>query len=143
MPSLSSWERGNSASLFDRIRGEGERSSPESDVDLLIASVKRQLGNVLNTRPGNCRSAPELGVIDFNDATQSGADIWGKIRDAIQECICRFEPRIIHVEVAALDYLSNPMELSFQVIAHIRLGALEQVTSFNIHMDSQRHYRMV
>lgn len=78
MPSLSAWERGNAASLFDRIRGEERRSSPETEVEALIESVKRQLDNVLNTRPGNCRSAPELGVIDFNDATQGGADIRGK-----------------------------------------------------------------
>nr|WED69485.1 type VI secretion system baseplate subunit TssE [Pectobacterium colocasium] len=121
MPSLSAWERGNAASLFDRIRGEERRSSPETEVEALIESVKRQLDNVLNTRPGNCRSAPELGVIDFNDATQGGADIRGKIREAIRQCICRFEPRIVHVDVDASDYLSNPMEMSFQVTAHVRL----------------------
>ena len=55
MPSLSAWERGNAASLFDRIRGEERRSSPETEVEALIESVKRQLDNVLNTRPGNCQ----------------------------------------------------------------------------------------
>ncbi|MEQ9861677.1 type VI secretion system baseplate subunit TssE [Pectobacterium cacticida] len=143
MPSLSAWERENAASLFDRIRGEAHRASPETEVEALIASVKRQLDNVLNTRPGNCRSAPELGVIDFNDATQGGADIRGKIREAIRQCICRFEPRIVHVDVAASDYLSDSMAMSFQVTAHVRLDDLEQVTSFNIHMDSHRHYRMI
>ena len=68
MPYLSSWDRGNAASLFDRIRGEGLVSSPQSDVEELIDSVKRQLDQILNTRPGNCRSAPDLGVIDLNDA---------------------------------------------------------------------------
>ncbi|ADM97679.1 MULTISPECIES: type VI secretion system baseplate subunit TssE [Dickeya] len=143
MPSLSAWERGSAASLFDRIRGEERRSSPETELEDLIESVKRQLDQVLNTRPGSCRSAPELGVIDFNDATQGGADIRGKIREAIRQCICRFEPRIVHVDVSASDYLSNPLEMSFQVTAHVRLEDLEQVTSFNIHMDSHRHYRMM
>ncbi|QWT40047.1 type VI secretion system baseplate subunit TssE [Dickeya dadantii] len=143
MPSLSAWERGSAASLFDRIRGEERRSSPETELEDLIESVKRQLDQVLNTRPGSCRSAPELGVIDFNDATHGGADIRGKIREAIRQCICRFEPRIVHVDVSASDYLSNPLEMSFQVTAHVRLEDLEQVTSFNIHMDSHRHYRMM
>ncbi|QOL14160.1 type VI secretion system baseplate subunit TssE [Dickeya dianthicola] len=143
MPSLSAWERGSAASLFDRIRGEERRSSPETELEDLIASVKRQLDQVLNTRPGSCRSAPELGVIDFNDATQGGADIRGKIREAIRQCICRFEPRIVHVDVSASDYLSNPLEMSFQVTTHVRLDDLEQVASFNIHMDSHRHYRMM
>ncbi|MBG0750903.1 hypothetical protein Q7O_004304 [Pectobacterium carotovorum subsp. carotovorum PCCS1] len=47
------------------------------------------------------------------------------------------------MDVDASDYLSNPMEMSFQVTAHVRLEDLEQVTSFNIHMDSHRHYRMI
>lgn len=143
MASLSAWERGNAASLFDRIRGEAHSASPETELETLIASVKRQLVNVLNTRPGNCRSAPELGVIDFNDATQGGADIRSKIREAIRQCICRFEPRIVYVDVAASDYSSNPLEMSFQVTAHVKLEDLELVTSFNIHMDSHRHYRMI
>lgn len=143
MPSLCAWERANTASLFDRIRGDARSVSPETELETLIASVKRQLGNVLNTRPGNCRSAPDLGVIDFNDAMQGGADIRGKIQEAIRQCICRFEPRIVHVGVIASECLSNPLEMSFQVTAHVRLEDLEQVTSFNIHMDSHRHYRMI
>ncbi len=143
MPHLSSWDRGNAASLFDRIRGEGLVSSPRSEVDELVDSVKRQLDQILNTRPGNCRSAPELGVIDLNDATQGSADIKGRIREAIRQCIRRYEPRIVHVEVRSPDYQASPLEMTFQVTAHVRLEQLEQVTSFNVHMDSHRHYRMV
>ncbi|MFP1752964.1 type VI secretion system baseplate subunit TssE [Lonsdalea quercina] len=143
MASLSSWDRGSAASLFDRIRGEERRSSsPQDELECLIESVKRKLDQVLNTRPGSCRSAPDLGVIDFNDATQGGADIRGRIREAIRQCICQYEPRIVHVEVSSNDYPSSPLEMTFQVTAHVRLEQLEQVTSFNIHMDSHRHYRM-
>ena len=39
------------------------------------------IDQILNTRPGNCRSAPDLGVIDLNDATQGSADIKGRIRE--------------------------------------------------------------
>lgn len=143
MPYLSSWDRGNAASLFDRIRGEGLGSSPRTESEELIASVKRQLEQVLNTRPGNCRSAPELGVIDLNDATQGSADIKGRIREAIRQCIRHYEPRIIQVDVRSPDHQASPLEMSFQVTAHVRLEHIEQVTSFNVHMDSHRHYRMV
>lgn len=143
MPSLSAWERGSTASLFDRIRGDTRRASPETELETLILYIKRQLDNVLNTRPGNCRSAPELGVIDFNDATQGGADICGKICEAIRQYICRFEPRIVHVDVMDSGSLSNPLEMSFLVTAHVKLDDLEQVTSFNIQMYNHRHYRMV
>ncbi|MGY3893797.1 type VI secretion system baseplate subunit TssE [Aeromonas enterica] len=143
MPYLSSWDRGNAASLFDRIRGEGLASSSRTESEELIASVKRQLEQVLNTRPGNCRSAPELGVIDLNDATQGSADIKGRIREAIRQCIRHYEPRIIHVDVRSPDHQASPLEMSFLVTAHVRLEHIEHVTSFNVHMDSHRHYRMV
>ena len=143
MPHLSSWDRGNTASLFDRIRGEGHGSSPRSEVEVLVDSVKRQLDQILNTRPGNCRSAPDLGVIDLNDATQGSADIKGRIREAIRQCIRRYEPRIVHVDVRSPDYQSSPLEMSFMVTAHVRLEHIDHVTSFNVHMDSHRHYRMV
>ena len=143
MPYLSSWDRGNAASLFDRIRGEGHGSSPRSEVEVLVDSVKRQLDQILNTRPGNCRSAPDLGVIDLNDATQGSADIKGRIREAIRQCIRRYEPRIVHVDVRSPDYQSSPLEMSFMVTAHVRLEHIDHVTSFNVHMDSHRHYRMV
>lgn len=143
MPYLSSWTRGNAASLFDRIRGERLDSSPHSEIEELIDSVKRQLDQILNTRPGNCRSAPELGVIDLNDATQGSADIKGRIREAIRQCIRRFEPRIVHVDVCSSDFQASALEMSFQVTAHVRLEHIEQITSFNVHMDSHRHYRMV
>ncbi|MFQ2192285.1 type VI secretion system baseplate subunit TssE [Aeromonas jandaei] len=143
MPYLSSWDRGNTASLFDRIRGEGHGTSPRSEVEVLVDSVKRQLDQILNTRPGNCRSAPDLGVIDLNDATQGSADIKGRIREAIRQCIRRYEPRIVHVDVRSPDYQSSPLEMSFMVTAHVRLEHIDHVTSFNVHMDSHRHYRMV
>ncbi|MGL5499583.1 MAG: type VI secretion system baseplate subunit TssE [Plesiomonas shigelloides] len=143
MPSLTSWDRGSTASLFDRIRGETVTVSPDKELETLIVSVKKQLDCVLNTRPGSCRSAPELGVIDLNDATQGSADIRGWIREAIRQCIRRYEPRIVHVDVQSADSLMNPLEMSFQVTAHVRLENIEQVTSFNIHMDNHRHYRMV
>ncbi|TNH83455.1 type VI secretion system baseplate subunit TssE [Aeromonas sobria] len=143
MPSLSSWDRGNAASLFDRIQGEGLSPSPRSEVEELVESVKRQLEQILNTRPGNCRSAPELGVLDLNDATLGRADIKGRIREAIRQCIRRYEPRIIHVDVRSPDYQASPLEISFQVTAHVKLEHIEQVTSFNVQMDSHCHYRMV
>jgi len=49
----------------------------------------------------------------------------------------------VHVDVRSSDYQATPLEMSFQVTAHVKLEHIEQVTSFNVHMDSHRHYRMV
>ncbi|MGL6001059.1 MAG: type VI secretion system baseplate subunit TssE [Plesiomonas sp.] len=143
MPSLMLWDRKSTASLFDRIREKPEITSVAKEAEVLIASVKKHLDCILNTRPGSCRSAPELGIIDLNDATQGSADIRARIREAIRQCIRQYEPRIVHVDVWPSDVLANPLEMSFQVTAHVRLENIEQVTSFNIHMDNHRHYKMV
>ncbi len=143
MSSLSLWDRGGTASLFDRIRGEETDIPPADALDGLITSVKRQLERVLNTRCGSCRSAPDLGVMDLNDATQSGADLGGRIREAIRHCIRDYEPRITHVDVFAVDNTTAVPGMTFRVNASVRLASLEQVASFDVHMDSNRHYKMM
>ncbi|MFZ5001184.1 type VI secretion system baseplate subunit TssE [Enterobacter asburiae] len=143
MSSLSLWDRGGTASLFDRIRGEDAGIPPVDELDELIGSVKRQLERVLNTRSGSCRSAPDLGVVDLNDATQSGVDLGGQIREAIRHCIRDYEPRITRVDVFALDNTTAVPGMTFRVNAAVHLASLEQVASFDVHMDSNRHYRMM
>lgn len=143
MSSLSLWDRGGTASLFDRIRGEDADIPPADALDGLIDSVKRQLERVLNTRSGSCRSAPDLGVVDLNDATQSGIDLGGRIREAIRLCIHDYEPRITRVEVFTVDNTTAGPGMTFRVNAAVRLASLEQVASFDVHMDSNRHYRMM
>ena len=143
MSSLALWDRGSPASLFDRIRGGDADISPVHEMDRLVDSVKRQLERVLNTRRGSCRSAPELGVVDLNDATQSSADAGGRIREVIRHCIREYEPRIVGVEVFAVDNTTAVPGMTFRVNASVYLDTLEQVASFDIHMDSNRHYRMM
>ncbi len=157
MSSLLSWDRDDAASLFDRIRGEGCAAPPDrvgngqvrvtdgaqTEITSLIVSVKRHLECLLNTRPGSCRSAPELGVIDLNDATWERSDLKARIQAAIRHCIHSYEPRVIHVDVRSPEYQADPLEMTFQITAHIRLEQIEQVTSFNVQLDSQRHYSMV
>lgn len=143
MASLSLWDRSSALSLFERIRGEHAELPSEHEVGALVGSVKRNLARVLNTRTGGCRSAPDLGVEDLNDATQGSADINGSIREAIRQCICEYEPRIVQADVTAIDSKATPLEMTFRVTVHVRLDALTQVASFDIHVDGNRHYRMM
>lgn len=143
MSSLALWDRGSTASLFDRISGADASIPPAQEMDRLVSSVKRQLERVLNTRRGSCRSAPDLGVVDLNDSTQSSDDTGGRIREAIRHCIREYEPRIDGVEVFAVDNTTAVPGMAFRVNASVRLDTLEQAASFDIHMDSNRHYRMM
>lgn len=143
MHSRSVWEKGSTRSLFERIRGAEAEPAPQDEAALLIESVKRQLDQILNTRPGSCLSAPTLGVADFNDAIPGNRDLQGRIRSAIRQCICQFEPRIVHVDVRSPDESCHPLDMVFHVTAHLRFEHIEQVTAFNLQMDNQRRYRMV
>lgn len=143
MSSRTVWEKGCSASLFERIQGASHQPVPLDDATQLIESVKRQLDQILNTRPGSCRSAPVLGVADFNDAVPGSRDVHSRIRHAIRHCIDQFEPRIVRVEVSSPNEQTHPLDMVFQVTAHLRFEQLEQVTAFNLQMDNHRRYRMV
>lgn len=141
MAGLLSWRRDRSASLFERIQErepEGARSSPAGD---LLASIKRNLNQVLNTHPGNSQSSPELGVIDLNDATASAADFHKAIEEAIRHCIIDCEPRISQVEVSACESDDwDPLTLSFHILAQVDFDDRDYAIEFNIHLDNHQRY---
>ena len=75
MSALTAWRRSRSASLFERIE-ESKTTRSSDDTNDLVDSLKRNLQATLNTRSGNAQSCPELGIIDFNDATGSSVEVY-------------------------------------------------------------------
>ncbi|WP_431222855.1 type VI secretion system baseplate subunit TssE [Serratia sp. L9] len=140
MAALLNWERGSSASLFERIQGKGENPSYHSRVHELLISIKQHLNEVLNSRPGACQSAAGLGVIDLNDATATTSDFRKSIEHAIKECIERYEPRISAVTVQSLLDQGDPLLLSFHISAQVDFDNIGDVVEFNIHLDNNRRY---
>jgi len=140
MAALLNWERGSSASLFERIQRKGLRPSSHSRMQELLNSIKQHLNEVLNSRPGGSQSAVELGVIDLNDATVATSDFRKSIELAIKECIERYEPRITAVSVQYLVDDGDPLLLSFHISAHINFDNIGDVVEFNIQLDNNRRY---
>lgn len=139
MAALLNWSRGSSASLFERIQGEG-RPSSHSRISGLIRSIQQHLHEVLNSRPGGCQSAISLGVVDFNDATATTSDFRTSIERAIKECIEGFEPRISAVTVESLISEADPLLLSFHISACVDFDNIGDVVEFNIQLDNNRRY---
>ncbi|MCS2159420.1 type VI secretion system baseplate subunit TssE [Scandinavium sp. H11S7] len=139
MAALLNWARGSSASLFERIQGEG-RPSSRSRLSGLIRSIQQHLNEVLNSRPGGCQSAIGLGVVDFNDATATTSDFRTSIERAIKECIEGFEPRISAVTVESLISDADPLLLSFHISACVDFDNIGDVVEFNIQLDNNRRY---
>jgi len=140
MAALLNWERGSSASLFERIQKEGPGPSSQSRVRELLGSIRKHLNAVLNSRPGGCQSAVELGVIDLNDATATTSDFRKSIELAIKNCIERYEPRISNVVVQSLLDQGDPLLLSFHISARVNFDNIGDAIEFNIQLDSNRRY---
>lgn len=142
MAALLHWERNGSASLFERIQQNSRCSSPtiQGQIKAIIESVKNNLTHILNSHPGACQSAVELGVVDFNDAVSGTFDISEKIKDTIKSCIIQFEPRVTNVNITAYANELEPLTLFFYVELLISLEEITTQTAFNIHLDNDRHY---
>lgn len=140
MAALLNWTRGSSASLFDRIQGKGVSASSHGRLHELLNSIQQHLNEVLNSRPGACQSALELGVIDLNDATATSSDFRKSIEKAIKDCIENYEPRIAAVTVQSLVNDGDPLLLSFHISARVNFDNIGDVIEFNIQLDNNRRY---
>ena len=110
--------------LFERLAAPDNSGGDAAETGLaeVVESIKRHLVELLNSHPGHSECAPELGLLDFNDATIGALDLERNIERAIRHCIERFEPRVRQVEVASLPRGSDLLQLRFQIHATVELG---------------------
>ncbi|UWX92847.1 type VI secretion system baseplate subunit TssE [Enterobacter mori] len=141
MSALTAWRRSRSASLFERI-DESKTIRSSDDTDDLVASLKRNLQAILNTRSGNAQSCPELGIIDFNDATGSSVEVYSAICRAIKRCIEDYEPRISRAEIIAQPNEADPLTLYFLVKAYVSFEDRESILNFNLRIDGNHKYKL-
>ncbi|MDX1456303.1 MAG: type VI secretion system baseplate subunit TssE [Marinobacter sp.] len=131
-------------SLFERLEQAAEPTGQGmGQVTHVVESIKRHLVRLLNAHPGNSASAPELGLLDFNDATLGTQDLNIRIRSAIRHCIERYEPRVNRVDVVALPQGPDPLQLRFQVTVYLRVGSVDEKTTIDLLLDDKRYYRVV
>ncbi|VYT91494.1 type VI secretion system baseplate subunit TssE [Metakosakonia massiliensis] len=144
MAALLRWDNPQQ-SLFERIR---LRADPFKTTDIdLIASIRQNLSQVLNTRPGGSQSTPALGIIDMNDAMMDSSELNLVVCQSIRDCILRYEPRISAVTVTTCanpDQSSDPLTLNFRIIADVQEeNAITRRVEFQLHMDHEQHYYLV
>ncbi|WP_069385192.1 type VI secretion system baseplate subunit TssE [Halomonas caseinilytica] len=128
------------ARLFERLSSPA-RPALEGDeaVEVTLASIKRHLVDLLNSHPGHSECAPELGVLDFNDASLGVLDLELKVERAIRECIERFEPRVSHIQVEALPNEGTPLQLRFQIQATLALEHDSTQTTIDLLLNDKRY----
>lgn len=130
-------------SFFQRIGTENEYTSDGAEsIEHVIASIKRNLSGLLNTRVGESQSCPELGLFDFNDASSGSFDLGVRIKTGIKACIERFEPRLSHIDIRVLHDSACPFSLRFHIHGKINVKTAQEMIEIDLILDSNRTYRV-
>ncbi|XKG55215.1 type VI secretion system baseplate subunit TssE [Vreelandella aquamarina] len=127
--------------LFERLAAPQQLGQyvEDSPLEEVVESIKRHLVDLLNSHPGNSASVPELGLLDFNDATIGVLDLELNIKQAIRHCIERYEPRVQRVDVESLPNAGDPLQLRFQVHATVALGNSSTHTTIDLLLNNKRY----
>ncbi|WFE70784.1 type VI secretion system baseplate subunit TssE [Halomonas sp. M1] len=127
--------------LFERLSNPHQPVLRKEADELMevVESIKRHLVELLNSHPGNSACAPELGLLDFNDATIGVLDLERNIQHAICQCIERYEPRVKRVDVESLPNHGDPLQLRFQVHATVALGRENTQATIDLLLNNKRY----
>lgn len=108
----------------------------------VLNSIKSNVSNVLNARFGEAQSAPELGLIDFNDASLDAMDISLKVKLAIKHCLDMYEPRLANIQIQAVPDYDSPLNLCFQIHADVNSAAIHEKVKISLILGNDRKYRV-
>lgn len=140
----SDGSQAGTGSLFERLeQAAAPAGQSMGEASNVVESIKRHLVRLLNAHPGNSASVPDLGLLDFNDATLGTHDLSVQIRGAIRQCIEKFEPRVKRVDVVNLPQGPDPLQLRFQVTVYLRVGSEDDKTTIDLLLDDKRYYRVM
>ena len=109
--------------LLDRIMAsgglDGGRFEPSGaeNLDVLMESVRKNLGRLLNARHGMCEAMPDYGLPALTDLTVGSKAYVEQVQEAIKTAIEKYEPRLRRVRVGRSDEDSEVRKLGFRVDA--------------------------
>jgi type VI secretion system protein len=132
--------------LLERIEAAGtEQPAVRASFDksLLLASILRNVGRVLNERRGSCEARPDYGLPDLNDAMGRGASGPSQFAATVQETIELFEPRLSSVLVRFVPDNDHPMRINYRISAMLQIGDSRERVSFDtiLSEDKRIHVR--
>ncbi len=132
-------------SLFERLETGVDSISLSQGPDALevLRSIKRNVSNILNTRLGESQSSPNLGLIDFNDASIKSLDLSVQIKRSIKYCLENFEPRLTNVDVTVFKDEMDPLNLRFSITAVINIAAIHEKVKIELLLDNNKKYRVI
>jgi type VI secretion system protein ImpF len=131
-------------SILDRLNGDdglGILGGRTSDIGFVRRAVLRDVENLLNTRrsiiaPSESfgylnRSLYVYGLEDFVSKNPKSPEVRRALKNSIEKTIARFEPRLIHTEVAFNPEEGNEQNLCFTVKATLYADPVHEPISFD------------
>jgi type VI secretion system protein ImpF len=141
---------GARALLFDRLVdvpdwNQHEQPSLIMDQNQLRASVRRELGRLLNTRCSiplhqfaeEERSVVNYGIPDFSSLSPHNADDHALIASIVGQTIAAFEPRLRQVQVEVGPASIAESALSLYISAKLVIGLFTEPVSFPVILNSK------
>jgi len=138
---------GARALLFDRLVDvpDEERSLRILNSEQLKASVRRELGRLLNTRCSiplhrvgeEERSVINYGIPDFSSLSPHNADDHALIALIVGQTITAFEPRLRQVRVEVGPVFTAESALWLNISAELVVGMFAEPVSFPVTLNSK------
>ncbi|WP_397450599.1 type VI secretion system baseplate subunit TssE [Pseudomonas sp. NA-150] len=123
-------------SLFERLGGETNKRSKSNREAATRASVAAHLAKMLSTRAGSVQTLPDYGLPDLNNMNMSLHDALISARDAIQNFIVAYEPRLSRVSVSSQPNDKDPLRLAFDIDALVEANGVKQPMRFSAVLNS-------
>lgn len=138
--------RGARALLLDRLVDLDPRSGAEPvplrvlDRDELLASVRREVGHLLNTRctltleelEGRERTVLEYGLPDFSHLHTRDPRAQEALAEHVRATVAAYEPRLRQVRITVEPLRNSQRELLARVDALLVLGDVTEAVSFPV-----------
>ncbi|HEU0077276.1 MAG TPA: type VI secretion system baseplate subunit TssE [Longimicrobiaceae bacterium] len=141
--------RGARAPLFDRLVDLDHESRTEAeplrvlDRDDLLASVRREVGRLLNTRctltleelEGRERTVLEYGLPDFSHLHTRDPRAHEALAESIRQTVAAYEPRLRQVRIAVEPLRNSQREVLARVDALLVIGDVTEAVSFPVAIE--------
>ena len=89
------------------------------DVNRLKRSVLLHLQKMLNSRHGLAPAQPDYGIPDLNEFMFAYPDSISPMRQAIEQSIEKYEPRLTNVKAEWIPDEDNPLNVRFEITARL------------------------
>jgi type VI secretion system lysozyme-like protein len=134
--------------LFDRLSEDAAVATGQArffdDREALVASIRRELVLLLNTRRANpdlldpaTATTLDYGIPNFSFRGPSDPLDLGRLAQRIANAVVIFEPRLIGPQVTAAPDPFHPNRALLAIAGSIRVGAALERVSFPLALDEQ------